>query len=410
MSSLSDLPRLPWRQWFPWLELFRAGGLAIGWPQLGISFLAVVALGMGTALLGWWFPRESPAFFATRMIDVIHLDQTSGASTPMLIQAIFPSDMTEHAKPLAPLLLPWRSIAAPLSNLVWNQERMSLRPDLYRQSTFGLAINLAFAVSVWSLFGVAICRAVAVQFAKDRGETLPNALRYASARWPAAMSAPAIPAGGLLAILIGLVIAAWFGRLPFLGGPLLTLATPVLFVAGVAIAVLALTVLLGWPLMIAAIGIDDSDGFGSLSRAYSFVMGRPAYAVWMVLVSLVYGVVLVGLAGGVLTLALLALSKPIAANVGTAEKWGAVLAGSHFCAQLLLATFAASLFWSLATWNYLLLRQAVDQKPLEEIAAGCEETATRDLPVAGIPASDYRPPPVNGQPTVVQAEAIAPTT
>ena len=82
--------------------------------------------------------------------------------------------------------------------------------------------------------------------------------------------------------------------------------------------------------------------------------------------------------------------------------------GAHFSAQLLLTTFAASLFWSLATWNYLLLRQAVDQKPFDEIAAG-DEDRRHELPVAGIPATDYRPASHDGQPTVAQAEAVVPS-
>jgi hypothetical protein len=161
--------------------------------------------------------------------------------------------------------------------------------------------------------------------------------------------------------------------------------------------------------MVVAMSIEDCDGFGALSRAYSFLMGRPAHAIWNAVVSAVYGSALVAFVGGVFTLALLAESNMMAVRLDP-EQWGSVMRSSHLWAQLLLATFASSLFWSLATLNYLLLRQAVDQKPFEEIAAGVDEEFRSELPVVGIPASDYRPGSHDGRPTSSEAEAVVPAT
>lgn len=403
--QLPDTPRLPIRQWFPWLALFRAGGLAVGWPQLAISFAAVIAFWLGISLIGRWYPRETPDVFSTSFIEIIDFESASDRSEPMLITYPNPGSLN----PLTQLLAPWSSIVSPLSDFVWIQDRMFLNPELSRKLTAGTLLNLAWSLAVWSLFGVAICRGIAVQIAKDRSESLPQAVRYASRQWLGAIGAPSIPAGAILAIFVGLIVAAWLGRLPWIGVPLLTMLSPVLFFAGVAVAFLALVILCGWPLMVAAMSVEDSDGFGALSRAYSFLMGRPAHAIWNAVVSAVYGSALVALVGGVFTLALLAESNVMAARL-TSEQWASVLRSSHVWAQLLLATFACSLFWSLTTLNYLLLRQAVDQKPFEEIAAGVDEEFRSELPVVGIPASDYRPEHRDGRPTITEAESVVPVT
>jgi hypothetical protein len=144
--------------------------------------------------------------------------------------------------------------------------------------------------------------------------------------------------------------------------------------------------------MIAALGVEDCDSFGALSRTYSFVAGRPFHAAWNVAVSAIYGGVVVALAGGLLTLSLAALDNVLEGPLGTVERWQTVMNWSRFFARWLFMTFAVSLFWSLVVMNYLLLRQEVDRKPFDDIAPGPDEvTIRRDLPVVGIPAADLSP-------------------
>lgn len=402
-----DTPRLPYRQWFPWLALFRAGGLAVGWPQLAISFVAVIAFWLGISLIGWWYPRETPALPSTSLIDIQYVAAIDHLRPLDISPSSFlnPSEMN----PSKLLAAPWTTVVSPLSDLVWDRDRFTLGTFASGRNSFGIGLNLAWAVVVWSLFGTAICRAAAVQIAKDRSESFPQAVRYASARFHSTIGAPSIPTAAILATVIFLAVAAWFGRFPVLGGPLLTALSPLLFFAGVVIAFLMLVIVCGWPLMIAAMSVEDCDGFGALSRAYSFLAGRPVQAVWQAMVSAVYGSALVALVSLVFTAALFAEFWPLAENVGDSDKWGTVIQVSHVTAQLLLASFACSLFWSLATLNYLLLRQAVDQKPFEEIAAGVDEEFRSELPVVGIPASDYRPEHHDGRPTI-DAESVVPAT
>jgi hypothetical protein len=383
MSGLAAPPDLPPRQWFAWLPLFRAGSLAIAWPQLGISFIAVALFWCGLKGFEAWF--HAAPFLRAIGLHVPDLISTGNDESSAAMAPAWLYDSPRAALDL--LNVPWLAVRVPVCELIF------ARPTDVGQPSAGHAfLTLAWGVAVWSLFGTAICRAAAVDIAKDRGETLPNAIRFAWSRWSLAISAPVIPAGAIIVIGAALAGAAWFGQLPLVGTPLLALLSPLLLLAGTAMAFLALVIVLGWPLMVAAVAVEDCDGFGALSRTYSFLTGRPVYAAWNAAVSAAFGGALVALASGLLTLGLLALSKTLLMASGTPQHWLTVRNGSHLFAQWLLATFAVSLFWSLATVNYLLLRHEVDRKPFEEVAPGVDEAVgRRDLPVVGIPAADLTP-------------------
>ncbi len=390
MPALSELPQLPYRQWFPWLQLFRAGGLAIGWPQLGISFVAVAVFWAGMWGLQWSFPLNPiphDDFRVAPGLIITFLHEDAGP-------AIAPARLYESPRKVVDVLcVPWRSVTSPLKDLVIDRQENFLGPfPVPKPSRWNLILTLCWSVMAWSLFGTAICRAAAVLVAKDQSESLPIVLRFAARHWTQALTAPLVPAAGILGLAAGLTVTAWLGRLPWLGTPVLTLLSPLLLLAGVSIAFLTLLILFGWPLMIAATAIDHCDGFGALSRTCSFLTGKPAHAVWNVAVSTAFGGILVVLFGELLTGGLLSLSHFINGHLGTWERWQTIMNASHLFAQWVFMAFAVSLFWSLATLNYFLLRETVDNKPFDDIAPeDVDSSAGRELPVVGIPAADLPP-------------------
>lgn len=373
--------------WFPRMVVRRAGGLACGWPQLGISLAAVCVFWAGLGLLQIRYPAESRQTLAVDLLDL------PGAEDE---EQISPT-VAQEAQRLAPQFLtnsPWTTVADPLRELMWRDvfSRTLLTSET---KTVGWILNLAWALAVWSLFGVAICRATVVQLTTDRAETFPQTVRFAWSRVLSTIGAPLIPAGGMLSLWVGLVLLTWLGRVPFLGEPVLYVFSPLIFLGAVAFAFLGLVILYGWPLMVATMGVEDCDGFGALSRTFSFLTGRPLSALWNAGISFVYGTVLTMLLGGLFMLALLAQARPIGVNVGDSAAWRGVLSGSHFSAQLLFASFSVSLFWTLAALNYVELRRIVDGKPFDEIAPGVDEPAPSGLPVVGIAATEFRPSPVS---------------
>ena len=403
MSATPEFSKLPYRRWFPWLHLFRAGSLALGWPQLGISLVAVIVFWIGTAGLSWY----------------VHDSQLDDSFPPLVEVVIEETNLeTFHAvelqEPISPafraLLLPWRSLTHPVEHLVWKRT-LADRQDTASGSFWANACYLCWAMIVWSLFGTAICRAVSVEIATDRSESLPQVFRFAWAHWTGAMSAPLIPAAGILIMTIGLFVVSLLGRVPGVGSAGLTLISPGLLLVGVAIAFLTFVILFGWPLMVAAMGIEDCDGFGALSRSYSFLAGRPAHAIWNAAVSGIFGGLFLTVTCGLLAFGLISLSHCMESAIGTPQRWWTILGWSHRFAQAILASVAVSLFWSLTTLNYLLLRQAVDGKPFEDIAHGVgDHSMNSDLPVVGIAASNL---PAEERDRLIsnsEAEAVMPAS
>ena len=49
----------------------------------------------------------------------------------------------------------------------------------------------------------------------------------------------------------------------------------------------------GWPLMLTSIATEDVDCFDAFSRIYNYIFARPWYALWLMILVLLYGTVLI---------------------------------------------------------------------------------------------------------------------
>ncbi len=379
--------QIPYRRLFPWLHLFRAFGIAVSLRQILLSGLALFAIALGAQVGDWIEPNDSSAMNPI-------LERATGPSGSNFAIRIEPIASAEWADLFAPVPLvarPWCDVLASAREAL-NPSESSARPvTALRRGR--AAFDCLWAVIVWSLFGLAICRLAAVQFARDEAGSFRQATQFGVSRWSRAVAAPLIPLAASAIVMLPVLVMAWLGRLPFVGNTWLLLAAPVLLACGFIIAVLLLAAALGWPLMIAAIAVDDCDGFGGLSRSYSLWTGRPAYAAWCAVVAAAFGSVLHFLA----SLAMgwtLAITLSIATS-GAGSDWSAetLTACCTLLVQGLLASFGISLFWTSVTIIYLLLRQSVDKMPLDRIAPSDQERPPRDpLPVVGMPAMNEPPP------------------
>ena len=66
---------------------------------------------------------------------------------------------------------------------------------------------------------------------------------------------------------------------------LLSVIWPVALVIGFLMAMLLVGLFFGWPLMWATVGVESTDAFDSLSRAYSYVFHRPLRLLFYVIVA-----------------------------------------------------------------------------------------------------------------------------
>ena len=384
--GMTPSDQIPYRRLFPWLHLFRAFGIAVSLRQILLSGLALFAIGLGHQLGDWIEPNDSSA------MNPILESATGprGSNFAIRVEPIASVEFTDLSVPLPLLARPWCDVLASAREAL-RPTQSSVRPAPASRRGRA-AFDCVWAVAVWSLFGLAICRLAAVQFARDEAGSFRHATQFGVSRWRRAVASPLIPLAAAAIVMLPVLVMAWLGRLPFVGTTWLMLASPALLACGFIIAVLLLAAALGWPLMIAAIAVDDCDGFGGLSRSYSLWTGRPAYAAWCAVVAAVFGSVfhsLVSLALGWT----LAITLSIATS-GAGSDWSAetLTTCCTLLVQGLLASFGISLFWTSVTIIYLLLRQSIDKMPLDRIAPSDQERPPRDpLPVVGMPAMNEPP-------------------
>ena len=377
---------IPYRRLFPWLHLFRAFGIAVSLRLILLSGLALLAMALGDQVGDLIEPNGSSAMPPVTLIAIEPRDP----DFDIPIGPIALVEMADLSVPLSLLARPWYDLLASVQDALRPTDSLGHAvSSLHR----GRALfDFVWAVAAWSLFGLVICRLAAVQFARDQAGSFRQATQFGVSRWSRAVASPLIPLVAATMVMLAVLVMAWLGRLPFVGTTWLVLASPALLACGFIIAVMLLAAALGWPLMIAAIAVDDCDGFGGLSRSYSLWTGRPTYATWCAVVAAAFGSVLHSL----VSLALgwtLAITLSIATS-GAGSDWSAetMTACCTLLAQGLLASFGISLFWTSVTIIYLLLRQSIDKMPLDRLAPSDQERPPRDpLPVVGMPAMIERP-------------------
>ena len=351
--------RVPLRNQFPSLRIFEAAGAALSPVSIVIATVTAVLLG----LAGWF-------------VDRIIQDNSSIRSTSVF-GTVFGLEYSVNDV----IACPWSSVAKPAITALTPDSELSVRLN-------GL-IRFALALGTWSLVGVVLCRRSAFSLNGNDESTMQLAVVYGMRRWGATVRSPLIPLAA--ALLIWLIVAAFglLGRLPAWGSLWLFIISPVAAITGFAMAFLLLATMLSWPLMVAAVSIDDCESFGGLSRAYSILTGRPWQAIAYLLLSLLVATVLMTLATIVGETTIWCGMSATAFGSGDEPVHRALYSPLSKIVHEFVIGVGASYFWSAATVIYLLLRQDLDGVPLDRISPDDNARPVRDpLPVVGIPATD----------------------
>lgn len=360
-----------YRRLFPWLHLFRAFGISLALRQLLLSGLALLVLSL-----------------ATRLVSAIPMAEEARSDVPFTVESwIMSTPDAQYLHPalkratMAKVARPWHDLLAATGG--------AFHPRSTTTQRLMAHLRFALALAVWSLFGVAICRLAAIQFARDEVGSFRQATQWAVTRWRHSVSAPLVPLAASILVMLGVWTLVLPSHLPFVGNVWLLVAAPALLAGGSAVVVLLLAAVLGWPLMIAAIAVDDCDGFGALSRSYSFWTGRPFHAIGFALVAALIEACILTVASLFFDAAIAMVHFGAVLATSDVEQLATIIRACKNVANILLGTFEISLFWTSATIIYLLLRQAVDQRPFDQIVPDDSERPARNpLPVVGIPATD----------------------
>jgi len=161
---------------------------------------------------------------------------------------------------------------------------------LYWQATPWFAfLNTLIGILVWTFFGGAVSRIVALQFARDERPTVTEALRFACKRYVSLVASPL----ALFIVIALIAIPAFFVAglvlvIPFVGelvaGALFFLTIGL----GVVLTFLFLFGVASLGLQMPAIGAEGRDAFDAISRGVNYVFTRPWKYILYTAFSLLY--------------------------------------------------------------------------------------------------------------------------
>jgi len=364
-----------WSDALPWWLLFRAAAVAFS-PTV----ILLAALGAVATWAGWSACTQAGLAGAEGFVDL------AAASSGGIV---LPQGDAVPATPLTPsrVSTPWvhelvRMLPRPLAELV-ALVSVPFRPTARLAEMLGAAARIGWFVLVWSIFGTGITRHVALKLVGEEAPGPVGSVLYGSAKWLSAFNAVLFVLVGILALsipgaLLGFAMRTAWG-LAFAGA-----VWPLVLLGAIVLAILAVGVVAGWPLMVAAVGVERGDSFQAISTAFSYLYQRPLHYAFYALLALAVAVPAVAAAGlfadATGTLAMWATSFGMGhertaavvdavSGAGTdAAEWGARAIGfwGRGLAHL-LSSFGWGYFWAFATAAYMLLRQDVDGTELDEV-------------------------------------------
>jgi hypothetical protein len=242
-------------------------------------------------------------------------------------------------------------------------------------------------------------------------------------------SAPLLPVGVVLLIGVLIFAGGLIGAVPVVGEILAGILLGLALLGGFVMALIMICLVSGFSLMFPTIAVEASDGFDAISKAFSYVLYRPWRTAFYYVVGLVYGGVcylfihvlaflllrsvhmfagwsmnwdgssVAGLRGKLDAI----WPTPTLTNLQPAVNWATLGWSETIGAALIwlwvalvaaaVLAFAVSLYFSISTVVYLLLRKHVDDTDLEDVYV---EQAVEELveaePGAGAPPPAQEPP------------------
>ena len=361
MQELGDntIRRVDWQNVFPVVLLPRAFRYALGFRVILLAFHGLIFTSL---LAGFFVSTESS----------IHMElgtDRQPANSPIKIvsdgaERLFPSysglfapetsfgwshAMTSFSSPK--IANPWTQLTATGLEVYFHR---------YNSTLASLSWFIVVLV-IWAWLGGAITRIVALRFAQDRRESFPQLFDFMRKKWLSYIGAIILPLVGIFFALLPVWLLNWIWQamIPSVWvGDLVHLI--LVFPFALVTVLMTIGLMLGWPLMFAAISAEGSDAFDAVSRGFSYVYQRPMQFVFYHLCNLV----------------IYAIGVIIAYFVfyQTVTLIGYDPAGL----MIIFNSFAFAYFWSSQTVIYFLLRRSCDATPNNQVFLG--EVKKRTLP------------------------------
>ena len=295
------------------------------------------------------------------------------------------------------------------------------------------AINWSrFLVAVigWSLAGVILVRMTAADVVRGESVALAQAVGFGFRHSGSLLSASLISVSCFGALWGLAVLGGLLAKIPSVGPLVVSLLWFIPLVLGLLMTIVALGFVIGWPLMVATIGVEDSDGFDGFTHAHGFLTDRPlllaSHAViativasvaaclgWLALSSTIWfsgSAVSSGLDAfdSRSDLQVVSNSLSAASLVGGGEVPGQLVEAesdqpadipfsSTFLvfwirvAHLLFVGYVGGVFWGVVTGLYLVVRDSADGIPMTQMWLESDDTPPAPLSGEVVPEPDVAP-------------------
>lgn len=395
---------IQWSEALPWWLLFRAAGSAFA-PTV----ILLAALGSLATWAGWSLADRMQLAGVDYTADLIagaamrHQPAADGLVLPPVSAILPPASANRPTgstmfREGGHLLTPSQNVLPALAGLVDRLPSTAadvirlvavpFRPSATLAQMTGALVRIGWFVLVWSIFGTAITRHVALKLVGEDAPGLFGAIWYGTRKWLSSFNAVAFVLLGMVSLsvpgaLLGLLMRSDWG-LAVAGA-----VWPLVLLGAVVLAILAIGLAAGWPLMVAAVGVERGDSFQAISTSFSYLYQRPLHYAFYGLIALLVALPTLAAAGvfadATGTLAMWATSFGMghdrtatvmmameginpAGPSAQAAPWGAqAIAFWMRGLQWLLSSFGWGYFWAIATAGYLLLRHDVDGTEFDEV-------------------------------------------
>ncbi len=255
-------------------RIFKAFSMALDAKKLLFAFCGVVLWGLGAMLLN---------VLPNAVIPIV-----AGALAIVMIFVILARSETDVATKGFVLTLVGSIIAIIIiaGLLVWagraRSEEQDLLLNIYRT---------LWTLAVAAFFGTAVCRIAAVDAATESAIGPRETTRFALKKLSTSVWTLLTPVLAVIGFGIALMIIGVIARIPAVGYVwyiIIGLLYIIALLAGLFFALTLIVYIPGLVLFQPAIGAEGNDSFDAISRAYSFVFGRPWRLLFYGIVSAVY--------------------------------------------------------------------------------------------------------------------------
>ena len=145
---------------------------------------------------------------------------------------------------------------------------------------------------IWSLFGGAICRMAAMEFAREEKPSIKQALAFSRKNFFGGFFlAPCVPLAFIAVMMVLLMLGGMVLRVPVFGDLVSGGAFFLAILGGLVITILFVGLLVGGSLFWPTVASEGSDAFDAFSRGLSYTLSKPWKTVVYAVLTVVYAAV-----------------------------------------------------------------------------------------------------------------------